>query len=167
VHPVRQKRNSIMPKIKFAPKEVFQEILKWSVIPTFDLIVKFGDKGVIIVKRSIAPYKNQWALPGLRMFKPESIDETLRRIAKNEIGINIETNKKILLGQFVGKFKTENDRQDLSTGYLIKVNLNHKITINSEHFSAYKIINSPDQIPRNMGAMYKYYLNNYFNKNTQ
>lgn len=153
-----------MSKIKFAPKEIFHEILKWSVIPTFDLVIQYGDKGVFIVKRSIAPYKDQWALPGLRMLKPESINDTLKRIAKNEIGLDVVPNKKFFLGQFVGKFKTENNRQDLSTGYLIEVDSKQKYKINPEHFSAYKIINSKKQIPKGMGAMYKYYLNIYFEK---
>lgn len=153
-----------MTKVKFAPKEIFYEILKWSVIPTFDLIVQYGNQGVFIVKRSIAPYKNQWALPGLRMFKPESINDTLKRIADNEIGLKIDPNKKFLLGQYVGKFKTENDRQDISTGYFVKVNANQRFEINSDHFSGYKIIDSKKQIPRNIGAMYKYYLEIYFNK---
>lgn len=153
-----------MIKIKFAPKEIFYEILQWSVIPTFDLVIQYGNRGVFIIKRSIAPYKNQWALPGLRMFKPESINDTLKRIAKNELGLKIDPNKKFLLGQYVGKFKTENDRQDLSTGYLIEINLDQKLNINSNHFSTFKIINSKKQIPKNIGAMYKYYLELYFDK---
>jgi len=153
-----------MSKIKFAPKEIFQEILKWSVIPTFDLIIKYGDEGILIVKRSIAPYKGQWALPGLRMYKPENINDALKRIAKNELGLTVNPDKKILLGQFVGKFKTENNRQDLSTGYFIKVDSKQKYKINSDHFSTHKIIDSKRQIPKDIGAMYKYYLNIYFDK---
>jgi ADP-ribose pyrophosphatase YjhB (NUDIX family) len=153
-----------MTIIKFTPKEIFYEILKWSVIPTFDLVIRYGNRGVFIVKRSIAPYQNQWALPGLRMFKPESINDTLKRIAKNEIGLKIDPNKKFLLGQYVGKFKAENERQDLSTGYLVNVNSSQKFKINPDHFSDFKIINSKTQIPGNMGAMYKYYLNIYFDK---
>lgn len=153
-----------MLKIKFAPKEIFYEILQWSVIPTFDLVIQYGNQGVFIIKRSIAPYKNQWALPGLRMFKPESINDTLKRIAKNELGLKIDPNKKFLLGQYVGKFKTENDRQDLSTGYLIEINSGQKLSINLDHFSTFKIINSKKQIPKNIGAMYRYYLELYFDK---
>jgi ADP-ribose pyrophosphatase YjhB (NUDIX family) len=51
--------------MKFAPREIFEQILEWSVIPTFDLLIQYGDQGIILVKRKIAPYKDQWALPGL------------------------------------------------------------------------------------------------------
>jgi hypothetical protein len=152
-----------MNKAKLAPKKIFNQILRWSVIATFDLIIECEDKGIFILKRTNAPYKNQWALPGLRILKSESIDDTLGRIAKDELGLKINTSKKILLGQYVGKFKTENNRQDLSTCYVIKIKKIQKYKINPGHFSDYKIINSKKQIPKNIGAMYKYYLNIYFN----
>ena len=138
----------------FAPKETFDEILKWAVIPTFDMVIQYGDQGIIFVIRTIAPYKNQWALPGLRMLKGESIDDTLKRIAWQEVGLRIIPKNKILLGQFVGKFKTENSRQDLSTGYLVKVEDSKAIKINEGHFSAYQVTK---KIPEGAGAMYRYY----------
>lgn len=139
---------------KFAPREVFETILEWAVIPTFDLLI-VAPEGVVVVKRRIAPYKDQWALPGLRMYKGESIDDTLVRIAKAELGITIDPSKKKLLGQYVGKFKTENQRQDISTAYVIEYDKLPEITLNAEHFYEYKLAKQP--LP-NMGAMYAYYL---------
>lgn len=150
-----------MPKGLFAPREDFETILKWSVIPTFDLVLVYGNEGVIIVKRTIPPYRNQWALTGLRMLKGENIDETLKRIANQELGLNIDTKDKEFLGQYVGRFKTEHQRQDLSTGYLITIPT-QPIILNDKHFSGYRIIKSREEIPKNIGAMYKFYLNSYF-----
>ncbi|MFH1630894.1 MAG: NUDIX domain-containing protein [Candidatus Aenigmatarchaeota archaeon] len=148
-----------MKNIKFAPRGVFEKILEYAVIPTFDLVIEYGDQGIIIVKRKISPYKDQWALPGLRMFKPESIDNCLRRIAKQEVGLRIDPRKRIFLGQFTGKFRTEHNRQDISTGYLLRVSDNQKIIANHEHFHDCRIVK---KIPQNMGGMYKYYLQKYF-----
>lgn len=148
-----------MVKIKFAPKVIFEQILEWMVIPTFDLVIEYGSKGVIIVKRKIPPYKNQWALPGLRMNKGEEIDDTLKRIAKQEVGLDIETKNKRFLGQRVGKFFTEYNRQDLSTGYLIHAEDTQKIVLNTQHFTSFKVVRDT---PSNIGAMYKFYLNAYF-----
>ena len=146
----------------YAPKEVFEQILKWAVIPTFDLGIEHGNKGVILVKRTIAPYQNQWALPGLRMFKGENINDTLKRIAQQELKIEINLDNKQFLAQFVGKFKTEQDRQDISSGYVVKVNEEQELKLNPEHFSAMMLVNSIDEIPKNIGAMYKFYLTKYF-----
>ena len=143
---------------KFAPREVFETILEWSVLPTFDLLIEYGDQGVIVLKRTIEPYKNVWALPGLRMYKGEDIDDTIRRIAKQELGIDIDPKERVFVGQYVGKFKTEFNRQDLSTGYLVKLKGTEKISFNTEHFSDMKIVKQPIE---NMGAMYSYYLKQY------
>ncbi len=147
-----------MAEPKFAPREVFETILEWSVLPTFDLLIEYGDHGVIVLKRTIEPYKNVWALPGLRMYKGESIDDTLKRVAKQELGLTIDPSKRTFIGQFVGKFKTEFNRQDLSTGYLIKLEGTEKITFNPDHFSDMQFISAPID---NMGAMYKFYLEQY------
>lgn len=143
---------------KFAPREAFETILEWSVLPTFDLLVEYGDQGVIILKRTIEPYKNVWALPGLRMYKGEDINDTIKRVAKQELGLIIDPEKRVFVGQYVGKFKTEFNRQDLSTGYLIKLKGTEKITFNPEHFSDMKFVSQPIS---NMGAMYSYYLKEY------
>lgn len=136
--------------MKFAPRDIFETILGWSVIPTFDLIIEVQDRGILIVKRTIEPYKGQWALPGLRMYKGESIDDTLIRIAKQEVGIDINPKVKSLVGQFVGKFQTEHQRQDLSTGYYFLLPASTNFEINNDHFSLSKLTYD---VPSGMGAM--------------
>lgn len=147
--------------IKFAPREAFETILEWSVIPTFDLVLSYGDTGVVVVRRKIAPYKGVWALPGLRMFKPETIEDTLRRVAMDEVGVSINPADREFLGQFVGKFRTERSRQDLSTGYHIRVDPEQPLKRNGAHFSDLKVVT---EIPTPMGSMYRYYLEQYFRR---
>lgn len=142
--------------MKFAPRDIFETLLEWSVIPTFDLIIEIEGKGFLLVKRTIEPYKGQWALPGLRMYKDEGIDDTIVRIAKQEVGIDINPKNKVLIGQFVGKFKTEHQRQDLSTGYYFLLPESTKFEINQDHFSASQLTYDA---PSGTGAMYKYYVN--------
>ncbi len=146
--------------MKFAPRDIFETILEWSVIPTFDLIIEIQGEGYLLVKRSIEPYKNQWALPGLRMYKDESIDDTITRIAKQEVGIDINPEDKVLVGQFVGKFKTEHQRQDLSTGYYFLLPASNKFEINKDHFSSSQLTY---EVPNGTGAMYKYYIDKVIN----
>jgi len=147
--------------LKFAPREVFEQILEWSVIPTFDLIIEIEPGKVVMVRRKIEPYAATWALPGLRMFKPESIEDVLVRVAKNELGLTIDPKSATLLGQYVGRFKTEHQRQDISTAYVVRA-LSSEITLNTEHFTSYRLIEGPADIPAKTGAMYAYYLNRYF-----
>src|SRR4051812_17911368 len=98
-------------ELKFAPRPLFEQMLEYAVIPTFDLVIAYGSQGVVVVRRRIAPYKGVWALPGLRMMKPEGIDDTLRRIARDELGLDVDPAQKTLLGQYVGRFRSEHGRQ--------------------------------------------------------
>jgi len=150
-----------MNKLKFAPREIFEQILEYAVIPTFDLVVEMPEGGIVIVYRKIQPYANQWALPGLRMMKPEDINDTLARIASQELGLKIDLKRKRFLGQFVGRFRTEHNRQDISTGYAVRAKTK-EIKINQDHFSKYRLITSPSDIPVRIGAMYRFYLNSFF-----
>lgn len=150
------------PEIKFAPRETFVQLLEWSVIPTFDLVVKLPeDNGVVLVRRIIAPYENCWALPGLRMFKGEGIDDVITRIAEDELGLRVDVDGKRFLGQYVGRFKTEHERQDLSSGYVVRA-LDGDLRINPAHFSGHRIIKKAEEVPASTGAMYRYYLSRYF-----
>jgi len=149
--------------LKFAPREIFEEILKYAVIPTFDLIVHVRSEGVLLFRRRIAPYRNQWALPGLRMMKPEGIYDTLRRIAQAEIGLGINPENSVLIGQYVGKFSSEFKRQDISTCYAVTT-LSFQIILNQSHFTGFRFLRKRDDIPRSTGAMYRNYLNIYFDR---
>jgi ADP-ribose pyrophosphatase YjhB (NUDIX family) len=147
--------------LKFAPRHIFEQILEYAVIPTFDLIAWVEDRGVVMVRRRIPPYKDSWALPGLRMMKPEGIEDALIRIARQETGLLIDPTKRRFVGQYVGRFRTERGRQDLSTCYAVPVVGGH-IQINQKHFSGYRFIRSPEEIPKRTGGMYKYFLSLYF-----
>ena len=51
------------PEVKYAPREVFEKILEYAVIPTFDLVVELPEGGgVVLARRTIAPYQNKWAM---------------------------------------------------------------------------------------------------------
>lgn len=147
--------SNMIRKVKFLPKDIYNVVLKWTVISTFDLLIEYGDRGFIFVKRKIAPYKDVWAFPGLRMLKGEEINDTLERIAFWELWLKVNFKDKVFLGQFVGKFQLEQKRQDLSTGFYIKVSDNQPIKLNKEHFYSMKI---SYKAPLPMGAMYRYYL---------
>ncbi len=119
---------------------------------------------IIIVRRRIASYQNVWALPGLRQYKRERFRETLERIARDELGLEINPEEAEILGQYDGFFPT---RQDMSTGYHVRVPPTQEIRLNRDHFFSHRFINAEEEIPRNMGAMYKYFLRLFFQKESK
>jgi hypothetical protein len=94
------------------------------------------------------------------MYKNEGIDDTLTRIAEQETGIDVDIDNKQLIGQYVGRFKTEHSRQDLSTGYAVTA-LSSDVILNNAHFSGSCFINTAEELPIATGAMYRFYIENY------
>jgi ADP-ribose pyrophosphatase YjhB (NUDIX family) len=69
--------------------EEFKDI--YSRVPRLcvDLIIR-TDKGVLLTLRTKNGYLNQWHLPGGTVFYREKIEDTVERIAREELGIKVE-----------------------------------------------------------------------------
>jgi ADP-ribose pyrophosphatase YjhB (NUDIX family) len=144
----------------WAPETVFESILQYAVIPTFDLIMDFPE-GVLLVRRSIAPYKNCWALPGLRMLRGETVDACLERIAKSEVGCSIDPIQKIFVNQAVVSFPHHHGRQDVSTCYAFNLT-DGRIALNPDHIDSSMIISHLAHAPSGLGRLYREHLERYF-----
>ena len=150
-------------RLQLPPDEVWELIRRYAVIPAFDPLIEVPGRGLLLVRRRLAPYQGMWALPGLRMHRPESVADTLRRIARDQVGLEIDVDSRVFLGQYVGRFRTEFQRHDLSTGYHVLATTAEP-KINQNHFSGYRFITSAEEIPTNTGAMYRSYLNCHFGR---
>lgn len=97
--------------------------------------------------------------------KPEDINDTILRISKEEVGIEIVPINNKFIGQYVGRFKVENNRQDLSTCYELRYN-SPTLKINKSHFNGHRFIESKEDMPERIGGMYRYFLNAFFLQNS-
>lgn len=95
---------------------------------------------------------------------PEEIENTLRRIAHSELGLDSDLSTRVLVGQHVGHFRTERNRQDFSTCYAIWSDA-PALVINREHYSGHRFIKAEKGIPVRTGAMYRHFLRLFFAKN--
>jgi len=95
--------------------------------------------GIILTKRNIEPHKGLWHMPGGGIRKGESIKTAIARIAKQELGIEVEVYSR-LIGTL--EFRHENipywykTRHSISLVYMVfpKTSINHK-KYNSKLFS--------------------------------
>lgn len=83
----------IIPKEKFIPDRLFQEILGNVPIACVDLVVVKDletDPQVLLIKRKISPGEGKWALVGGRVLKGERLKEAIDRQAEIELGVSVE-----------------------------------------------------------------------------
>lgn len=57
---------------------------------TVEVIIKNGDGEIYLTKRAIEPCRGQWHLPGGTVRFGEPMTDAVKRIAKRELGINVE-----------------------------------------------------------------------------
>ena len=84
-------------------------------IPTVDIIIEVGEKGIVVIKRKNPPFG--WALPGGFVDYGESLEEAAVREAKEETDLDV---------QLVKQFHTYSDpkrdprHHSISTVYIAK-----------------------------------------------
>ncbi len=78
----------------------------YSKVPRFcvELLVRI-DEGFLLTLRSISPYKGRWHIPGGTVKYKETIFEALKRIAKEELGIEVEIRKLLGFAEYISEEK--------------------------------------------------------------
>jgi len=77
---------------KKLPYEKYKEI--YSLVPRLTVEVLIVEDGkILLTKRSIEPVRGFWHTPGGAVLKGEKIEETVKRVAKEEVGLDIEIEK--------------------------------------------------------------------------
>ena len=103
-----------------------------------DLLVTNSKGEVLLTQRTIEPYLNHWHLPGGRIKFKESISDAVKRIAKAEIGVELD-NIGTVAGtcEFPDEIQKEQERHSIS--------IVHKIML-------------PDGVPLSAQDKYKWVL---------
>ncbi|WKT57475.1 NUDIX domain-containing protein [Candidatus Nitrosotenuis chungbukensis] len=103
-------------KIRIAPKKEYDNFRKYFAFSCIDMVI-FDGKSVLLTKRTRDPYKGYWHLPGSMIHKDEKMTDTVRRSAKEELGLDVKIRK------FVGVYESLNTfRHDVSHGFVVSIN---------------------------------------------
>ena len=68
---------------------MFNYIERFLPFSSVDIIIEYGEEGIIITKRAIRPYCGWWHLPGSVILKNERVRDTVLRSAAEELKIEI------------------------------------------------------------------------------
>lgn len=135
-------------------KEDFESI--YSRVPRLcaEVIYHNPQKGVLLTKRAIEPAKGMWHTPGGTVYYKEILKDTVKRVAKQELGIDVVIDK--ILGVFESQFDNS-PRHDVSVAILVKA-LNETINLNSEssEYAFFKILPG-DMIPAQKEFLLKHF----------
>lgn len=108
--------------------------------------------GIVFTKRNIPPKKGVWHLPGKTMLKGMNLEENIRYVARDELGVEIDEIKFIEVFDWYGSKNTTG--QVISLVYQAGISDGQKIQLNKES-SAIKVFKN---LPENSMEEYKKYL---------
>lgn len=106
--------------VKKLPFSKFKEI--YSRVPRLcvEIVIK-TPKGIVLTKRGIEPYKGYWHLPGGTVLFGETIKEAIKRIAMDEVGINVREKKLLGYIEYPEEPKRRGFGQTIGFAFLVEV----------------------------------------------
>ncbi len=81
-------------------EKTFSTIIKNTPLISIDLIIKNKEGKILLGMRKNEPAKNFWFVPGGRIFKDEPIRDALKRLAHDELGLEIDSKPFFFIGIF-------------------------------------------------------------------
>lgn len=104
------------------PDDEWKTIVRHVPIPSVDLVV-LHDSGVVLGKRTNEPAKEEWFVPGGRIHKHETLRGAVHRVAKEELGIEVEIVER--LGVYEHFYETADvsdvdGKHYLANGFVVK-----------------------------------------------
>lgn len=125
-------------KLSFAEfKHIYARVPRLCV----EVIIQSDKKEVLLTERSIEPLKGKWHIPGGTVLKNEKLEQAVKRVAKEEIGVTIKIER--MIGVIEYNLKNYFS-QPIGIVFLTKIiskNIhNIRTDKNSKNFGFFKII---------------------------
>jgi len=104
-------------KIKKISSQDFHYI--YSRVPRLcvEVIIKTKN-GIVLTKRAIEPVKGQWHTPGGTVYKGEGLEQAVKRVAEEELGVKVKVG--IMLGPIEYRIKNYNG-WPISLAYAVEI----------------------------------------------
>lgn len=84
-----------MPRrVNWIPEEEWATVVRNVPVVSVDLVVRTPD-GVLLLERTNRPAKGEWFVPGGRVRKGERLVEAVHRVAREELGVEVEIEERL------------------------------------------------------------------------
>ncbi len=119
-------------------------------VPRFcvEVLVKTKD-GILITKRNISPFKGYWHFTGGTVYLKESIKKAIKRVAKEELNLDVEMVKMVGELEFLDDYKKRGQKHIISIAYIASAKDISNIKLN-EQGSKYMFCKLREDIPKHM-----------------
>jgi ADP-ribose pyrophosphatase YjhB (NUDIX family) len=130
-------------KHPFTPEE-FKSI--YSQVPRLcvDLVVQ-SNEGILLTLRALETWNNQWHLPGGTVFVNEKLEDAVKRVAKDELGVSVAIDKVIGVIECDSETKERGWGKSVSVAYLCYLN-SKEIKLNADASDAKFFKSAPENI---------------------
>ncbi|QQG44259.1 MAG: NUDIX domain-containing protein [Candidatus Roizmanbacteria bacterium] len=81
-------------------KSIYSKVPRLAV----EVIIKTPE-GIVLTLRSIEPYKGTWHIPGGTVYYKETINEAIERVAKEELGVEVNIDRLLGYIEYPGEAK--------------------------------------------------------------
>lgn len=82
------------------PAEKYIDVIEHTQLVSIDLVIYDDQYRVLVGKRKNEPARGMWFVPGSRLYKGETIPEGVKRVARDEVGIDLTRDECELIGVF-------------------------------------------------------------------
>ena len=110
-------------------KSNFIQIIKNTPLISIDLIIENEEGKILLGKRVNEPAKDEWFVPGGRVFKDETLDAAFKRTTSTEIGFSLKREEVKFYGLYEHFYKNNVFNDAFSTHYIV---LAHKFKVNEQ-----------------------------------
>lgn len=97
-------------------KEIYSKVPKLAV----EIIIQ-TDEGVLLTLRNIQSYFGQWHIPGGTLYMRESVVDAAKRIASEELGVEVE------VGKLIGYIEYFSEAMERGYGYSVGLEMGCRI----------------------------------------
>jgi colanic acid biosynthesis protein WcaH len=137
-----------MPRrVDWIPEEEWATIVRNVPIVSVDLLVRTPE-GVLLVERTNRPAKGEWFVPGGRVHKGERLIEAVHRVAREELGVEVE------IGERLGAYEHLYDDAEvegvggkhyLANGFLVRTDAT-EFDLDDQHGAARRFETPPEDL---------------------
>ena len=138
-------------------KENFTQIIRNTPLVSIDLIIKNEKSQILLGKRVNEPAKNEWFVPGGRIFKDETLENAFMRTTVSEIGISFSKKEAEFYGLYEHFYQNNVFDNEYSTHYIVlahQLQVKEKdVVLNNQH-EAYRWFNIEEILKNNQVNQY-------------